>query len=151
MEAIVTHTGIFNAKIEFTEPMNVTWIDQDDSGNERPVHLGFMSMDPLYAQGSQKRAYINSTSTFNITDEDAFGEFTAAMITRQNFTWRLESNNLNVQAMAFPTAKGIFFNKDVVLAGINSFNGQVALKDFRVSNYFYLLLIDSGNKCYIAT
>ena len=151
MEAIVTHTGIFNAKIEFTEPMNVTWIDQDDSGNERPVHLGFMSMDPLYAQGSQKRAYINSTSTFNITDEDAFGEFTAAMITRQNFTWRLQSDNLNVQAMAFPTAKGIYFNKDVVLTGINGFNGQVALQDFRVRNYYYSILLKGGNRCYIAT
>jgi hypothetical protein len=151
MEAIVTHTGIFNAKIEFTEPMNVTWVDQDDSGEERLVHLGYMGMDPIYAQGSQKRAYINSTSTFNITDEDAFGEFTTAMITRQNFTWRLKSGNLNVRAMSFPTAKGIRFSKDVVLTGINSFNGHVALQDFRVCRSPYLLIISGDNGIYLVT
>jgi Protein of unknown function (DUF3712) len=151
LEAIVTHTGIFSAKIEFTEPMNVTWVDQDDNGKESLVHLGYMNMDPLYAQGAIRRAYINSTSTFNITDEAAFGEFTAAMITRQNFTWRLQSENLNVQALQFPTAKGIHFNKDVVLTGINGFDGHVALEDFRVSNTFFIYSSTMINVFYIAT
>lgn len=91
-----------------------------------------MDLQPLYAKGSTKRAPLNQTTTFNITDEDAFGEFTAAMITRQNFTWRLTSNNLQVNALKFPAAKGLHFNKDVVLNGINNFDGHIALEDFQV-------------------
>ncbi|KDQ57731.1 hypothetical protein JAAARDRAFT_69819 [Jaapia argillacea MUCL 33604] len=119
---VVTHTGIFNAKIWFTEPVNVTWID---GTTETP--LGQMNLDMLTAKS--KRAYVNQTTTFNISDEDAFGRFAAAMITRQNFTWRLESYNLKVQALKFPVSHGITFRKDLTLPGINNFDGNVVLRD----------------------
>jgi hypothetical protein len=79
------------------------------------VPIGYMSLSTLYA--SNKRATINDTTTFYITDQEAFGRFTSAMITSQNFTWKLQSNNLNVQAMKFPTAHGISFNKLVTING----------------------------------
>jgi hypothetical protein len=79
------------------------------------VPLGYMSLSTLYA--SNKRATINDTTTFYITDQNAFGRFTSYMITSQNFTWKLQSSNLNVQAMKFPTAHGISFNKLVTING----------------------------------
>ncbi|TFK54041.1 hypothetical protein OE88DRAFT_1732763 [Heliocybe sulcata] len=125
LEGVVTHTSIFNSKISFTQPISVTWLD---GSNEVP--LGTMTMSELYAKS--KRAYINQTTTFNIADEDAFGQFSAAMITRQNFTWRLDSRNLKVQALKFPVSHGIKFSKEITLAGMNNFDNQVTLKDLQL-------------------
>ena len=79
------------------------------------VPLGYMQLSTLYA--SNKRATINDTTTFYITDQNAFGRFTSAMITSQNFTWQLENYDLTVQAEKFPTAHGISFNKLVTING----------------------------------
>ncbi|EPQ57376.1 hypothetical protein GLOTRDRAFT_120580 [Gloeophyllum trabeum ATCC 11539] len=125
LEGVVTHTGIFNAKIDFTKPIDVTWLD---GGNEVP--LGSMTMSGLSAKS--KRAYINQTTTFNISDEDAFGKFAGAMITRENFTWRLESHDLKVQALKFPVSHGIKFKKEITLAGMNNFSDNVILKDLEL-------------------
>jgi hypothetical protein len=54
------------------------------------------------------------------------------MITQPNFTWHLHSDNLKVNALKFPTANGIRFDKDLTLNGINSFNGNVRLLEFEV-------------------
>lgn len=89
-----------------------------------------MTLSPLHA--AHKRATINQTTLFNISDEAAFGEFTAVMITQSNFTWRLKSDNLKVNALKFPVAKGIHFDKKLTLKGINNFAGNVVLKDFQV-------------------
>ncbi|KDQ27871.1 hypothetical protein PLEOSDRAFT_1112748 [Pleurotus ostreatus PC15] len=125
LQGNVAHTGIINARIEFKNPVRVTWLDGD---NEVPI--GVMNLSPLSTMN--KRATINDTTVFNITDEAAFGRFAGQMITAQNFTWRLESENLHVQALKFPLSKGIKFKKDVTLNGFNSFSGNVALKDFKL-------------------
>ncbi|KAG1797917.1 hypothetical protein EV424DRAFT_479677 [Suillus variegatus] len=75
-----------------------------------------MSFSTLHA--SNKRAMIiNDTMTFYIADQNAFGCFASSMITSQNFTWRLPSSDLNVQAMKVPTTHGISFNKLVTISG----------------------------------
>ncbi|THH12496.1 hypothetical protein EW146_g7640 [Bondarzewia mesenterica] len=125
MDGLVTHTGIFSASIVFPKPLNISWVDGDQE-----VPLGSFSLQPLSAR--KKRAYINQTTNFDISDQDAFGRFAAAMITQQNFTWRLESNDLSVRALRFPVAKGIKFKKDVIFNGINNFDGNVFLKDFQL-------------------
>ncbi|KIJ67573.1 hypothetical protein HYDPIDRAFT_180379 [Hydnomerulius pinastri MD-312] len=125
MQGIVSHTGIFSASIAFTQPVNVSWID-----GTTKVPIGFMVLHTLYAKN--KRATINDTTIFNITDQEAFGRFTSAMITSQNFTWQLESYSLSVQAEKFPTAHGISFNKMVTINGINNFAGQVLLQDLQL-------------------
>ncbi|KAF8586733.1 hypothetical protein K439DRAFT_1631457 [Ramaria rubella] len=131
LQGLVTHTGIFNAKIAFTEPIQVAWISgTGSSSNVTP--LGNMSLEPLEARSSNRRAMINQNTTFMISNETAFGEFTGAMITRQNFTWRLTSNNLKVNAVKFPQAKGIKFSKDITLNGINNFNSNVKLVSFEL-------------------
>ncbi|KAI0340460.1 hypothetical protein BDW22DRAFT_1360443 [Trametopsis cervina] len=125
MQGVVTHTGVIPAKIAFTEPVNVTW-----KVNGSSIPLGTITLSPLEAK--HKRATINQTTTFVISDEAAFGEFTKTMITQPNFTWNLHSENLKVNALKFPTAKGIHFDKDVTLNGINSFNGQAKLLEFQL-------------------
>ena len=127
LQGLVTHTGIFSAKITFTEPINVSWVN-----NGTDVPLGQLTLSPL--QASHKRATINQTDRpFTITNETNFGLFTAAMITQPNFTWHMFSENLRVNALKFPVATGIHFDKRVTLNGINSFDGNVELVQFQVS------------------
>lgn len=106
----VDHTGIFSAVISFPTPVNVSWID-----NSTKVPLGYMQLSTLYARN--KHATINVTTTFHITNQNAFGRFTSAMITSQNFTWQLENYDLTVQAEKFPVAHGISFNKMLTING----------------------------------
>ncbi|KAF8070285.1 hypothetical protein FPV67DRAFT_1755106 [Lyophyllum atratum] len=122
----VTHTGIFSAKIKFTEPVRVAWIEDD--GSETP--LGTMNLKELSAK--HKRAPINDDTTFLITDEAAFGRFSTHLITAPSFQWRMQSSNLRVQALKFPIAKGISFDKTLTLNGFNSFAGNVVLKDLQL-------------------
>ncbi|KDR75403.1 hypothetical protein GALMADRAFT_553913 [Galerina marginata CBS 339.88] len=126
LEGNVFNTGIFNAKIMFTENTNVSWIEGD--GTETP--LGYMRLDDLSAKS--KRAAINTTTDFIITDEMSFGRFSGNLITSQNFTWRLVSHNLKVQALKFPVAKGITFDKRLTLNAFHSFDGNVILRDLQL-------------------
>ncbi|KAG8833980.1 hypothetical protein FRC17_009762 [Serendipita sp. 399] len=128
MGGYVTNTGIIPAVIHWTEPVRVSWMRDYGQDNETEVALGNMMLDDLVAKN--KRATINQTTQFNIVDEEAFGLFTQDMITKPQFTWRLASDNLKVNAAKFPQAKGLRFRKDVTIKGINSFNGNVLLKDF---------------------
>jgi Protein of unknown function (DUF3712) len=97
-------------------PPQVAWVNGTGK-NQTVIPLGHMTFQPLSAKHTNKRAEINQTTTFVIDDQAAFGEFTGAMITQQNFTWRLTSNNLKVNAVKFPQAKGIHFSKDTTLNG----------------------------------
>ncbi|TFY75371.1 hypothetical protein EWM64_g8642 [Hericium alpestre] len=125
MNGLVSHTGIFSAKIMFPEPLNVSWIN---GGEEVP--LGHFSLTPISAKN--KRAYINQTTEFTIVDPDSFGRFAAAMITSEQFTWRLKSNQLAARALRFPVSKGIKFQKDITLNGIDNFDNNVLLLDFQL-------------------
>lgn len=81
------------------------------------VPLGSMNFSPVTTSGATRRATIDQTTTFLIEDSVAFGEFTGAMITQPNFTWRLTSDNLRVNALKFPVATGLSFSKDTTLNG----------------------------------
>jgi hypothetical protein len=74
-----------------------------------------MTLQELSAH--HKRAYVNQTTQFDILDQAAFGRFAAHLITAENFTWNLKSDNLVVQAVKFPVDHGISFNKDLTLPG----------------------------------
>ena len=128
----VSHAGIFTATIKFNQPLSVAWYNA--SGARVPI--GAFQLQPLHVHS--KRAYINQTVAFNITDEAAFSQFTQAMITQPNFTWHLKSEGLRVNALKFPVAKGIHFDKKLTLNGINNFNGNILLKEFQVSIYIPL-------------
>lgn len=94
----VFHTGVFAASIHFNQPVNVSWLAAID----RVVPIGYFSLDNIYA--NNKRAPINDSTKFYITNETAFGEFSQKLINSQNFTWRLECDSLTVQALKFPVS-----------------------------------------------
>ncbi|KAF7983257.1 hypothetical protein HWV62_22882 [Athelia sp. TMB] len=126
LQGVVTHTGIFAATIAFTEKIAVTWKENTTTGTP----LGFMTLTQLSAH--HKRAYVNQTTQFTIIDQEAFGRFSAHLITAENFTWNLKSDNLRVQAIKFPVDYGIHFNKDLTLPAINNFNGNVELQSLEL-------------------
>jgi hypothetical protein len=76
------------------------------------------------------RAVINQTTTFAIDDEDAFTQFAKHMITASNFTWRMQSKDLQVHAAAFPLSKGIQFDKTLTLNGTRSRRPCETTSDF---------------------
>lgn len=106
----VAHTGIFSAQIVFTQPLRVSWVNGSE---ETPI--GEFTLEPLKAK--KKRAYLNQTTEFSITDQEAFGRFTQYMVTSNNFTWRIRSDQLNVRALKFPVSKGLSYEKDLTLKG----------------------------------
>ncbi|KAH9850917.1 hypothetical protein C2E23DRAFT_886961 [Lenzites betulinus] len=112
MDAWVSHAGIFSAKIDFTRPLEVGWVNTTTGA---VVALGSFTLGELTVKS--KRAYINQTVSFTIGNEDAFSQFTQAMITQQNFTWHLQSEKVSVQALKFPRANGLSFNKEITLNG----------------------------------
>ncbi|KAH9038716.1 hypothetical protein EDB85DRAFT_2072661 [Lactarius pseudohatsudake] len=125
LDGWVAHTGIFSAQIVFTQPLRVSWVN----GTEE-IQIGRFTLEPLKAK--KKRAFLNQTTEFSVTDQEAFGRFTQHMITASNFTWRLRSDQLNARALKFPVSKRLSFKKDLTLKGINSFEGNVVLKEFQL-------------------
>ncbi|KXN90203.1 hypothetical protein AN958_04693 [Leucoagaricus sp. SymC.cos] len=124
----VTHTGIISATIKFTEPIDVFWLKDPDNDPDG-IQIGTSeAFDELHA--IHKRAKIDQTKLFTIVNQTTFSEFTRFMITSETFSWRLSSKNLRVQALKFPVAKGITFDKRVDLKGI--FSGHVTLLDFQL-------------------
>lgn len=107
----VTHAGLFSATIEFPEPMDIYW--RQENGTE--VQIGRSSFTPLTAR--KARAYINQTNDFSVTHQTAFGDFTQYMITSPNFTWVLRTGNLAVRAALLPAATGLNFEKTITLPG----------------------------------
>lgn len=75
-----------------------------------------MTLHDLYAD--HKQAPINDTTNLFITDQEAFGRFTVALITQPNFTWRLNAPSLKVQAVHFPVDDGLVFQKDLTIPGM---------------------------------
>lgn len=120
----VTHTGIFAATIAFTEKIAITW--KENATANTP--LGYMTLTQLSAH--HKRAYVNQTTQFTIIDQEAFGRFSAHLITAENFTWNLKSDNLRVRAIKFPVDYGIHFNKDLTLPGLSPY---ISLFEFMYS------------------
>ncbi|KAF8170183.1 hypothetical protein K438DRAFT_213226 [Mycena galopus ATCC 62051] len=128
MQGNVAHTGSISASISFPNPVNISWVPTDGSPE---VAIGYLALDSLHTSGH--RATINQTATpFTITNQTAFGSFTTHMITDTNFTWRLQTSDLRVQALKFPVAKGLKFNKLITLNGFQSFSGGVSIQDFQL-------------------
>lgn len=91
------------------------WLPDPDA-DKTGIKLGHTTpFSELHA--SHKRAKIDQVQTFTIENQTAFSAFTRFMITSPSFSWRLHSNNLRVQALKFPVAKGIEFDKRVDLKG----------------------------------
>jgi hypothetical protein len=108
----VAHTGKIPATIEFTEPVEVYWIEE----NRDETKIGTFNLSPLKTS-RKSRAEIAQNTTFTIADEAAFARFSGYLITSSSFQWRLRSKNLKAHAVKFPVAKGISFDKVIKLNG----------------------------------
>lgn len=65
---------------------------------------------------------IKQATHFNITDVEAFSEFSKFLVTQEEFTWNLKCENVHAEAFSFfPTYKNFKFSKNVVFKGINNF------------------------------
>ncbi|KAF5320993.1 hypothetical protein D9619_001399 [Psilocybe cf. subviscida] len=126
LEGVVCNTGIIPAKIMFTEPTEVFWVEDETTQTK----LGSMMLQTLHAK--HKRAYINQTNVlFNIVDEPAFGRFSGTL--------------------KLPVSKGLTFDKTITLngtplsraftpgssrnlssSGFNNFDSNVVLKDLQL-------------------
>ncbi|CAG8556519.1 9211_t:CDS:2 [Ambispora gerdemannii] len=100
----VTNGGSISGSVTFPEPVDIIWKDTKIGKVQLP--------DSQFSGGSAK---INSTGIFNITNADAFGQFTIAQLSNDNFTWTLDGK-VDVKALGI-TKRGLDFKKNIVIQG----------------------------------
>lgn len=128
IEGQVKKTGIFPAHLYFREPVQVYW--RTALPENREVLLGTMVLDYIGVAAGHGR--IQQATVFNVMDQDAFGLFTAFLLSEPEFTWQLRCPNVHVEAFSvLPTFKNLEFVKNVVFEGINGFT-DVKVLDFQL-------------------
>lgn len=118
----MTHTGVISATIEFTQAIDVFWLNDPDN-DPNGIQIGSATPFKMLST-SNKRASIDQNQTVTIVNQTAFSEFTRFMITSSGFSWRLTSQKLRVQAVKFPVDNNIKFDKRVDLKGMFSMRGH---------------------------
>ncbi|KAH8929904.1 hypothetical protein BT69DRAFT_11228 [Atractiella rhizophila] len=116
MQGKVTNTGVFGAKITFSQPVDVFWTPEDD-GKTNLQKIGTFQLRTLNAAGGE--AKLNQSSVFAV--EQAFGDFAAFLLTQPEFEWTLKTGGVNVLALGFLKANGLSMTKRVKFEGINNF------------------------------
>ena len=92
----------------------------------REIHLGSFNLGRVSAAAGH--GTVNQATNFEIADEEGFGIFSGYLISQEEFTWQIRSQNLHVEAFAFfPTYKNLNIVKDIVIKGINNFGNDVGL------------------------
>ncbi|KAH8925300.1 hypothetical protein BT69DRAFT_1216651 [Atractiella rhizophila] len=128
LQGKITKAGIFPAQVHFKEKADVYWINPYTGYNE--VQLGQF---PLARLGitSRGKATLKQLAEFEITDEDAFGDFTVFLLTQEAFTWRIKADRVQAKAFAFLNVNDLPFSKDTTLAGIANFS-NIEILDFQL-------------------
>lgn len=128
IEGQVKKTGIFPAHLYFREPVEVYW--NTPPPNMRELHLGTMVLDYIGVAAGHGR--VKQATTFQIKDEEGFGEFAKFLVSEPQFTWFLSCDNVHVEAFSlFPTYKNLKFKKHVIFDAINGFS-DVKILDFQL-------------------
>ncbi|KAF9434666.1 hypothetical protein BGZ76_007638 [Entomortierella beljakovae] len=115
MDGTLGNTGPFSATIKFPEPIEVYYKD---------VLLGSMNLPDTKASGG-KGALI-AQATFSISDEAAFGSFSADMLGLNSFTWVLKSK-VTIEALG-RKVENLKLDKALELAGMGGFPEVKILK-----------------------
>lgn len=125
----VRKVGIFPASIHFREPVDVYW--NTPRPDMREVHLGRFNLERVNVANGH--GTVNQATFFEIADEEAFGIFSGWLVSKEEFTWRIKSKNIHVEAFSFfPTYKNLAITKDIVIKGINNFGNNVELLDLQL-------------------
>ncbi|KAE8229507.1 hypothetical protein CF326_g5523 [Tilletia indica] len=128
LDGQVKKTGIFPARAYFREPVDVYWMTPPPNMEEK--HLGSMNLSYLGIAAGHAR--LRQATTFVVRDEDAFGQFAEFLVSQEEFTWKLNTTNVHVQAFGFlPTFKNLDFSKHVVLKGMSNFT-DIKILDFQL-------------------
>lgn len=121
-----TKVGVFPARLEFRNPIQVYWVNPD---NMTETHLGHFPLSSLGAAAGH--AKINQISLFQMDDVPAFGRFAEHLITQEAFTWRLKSHGVDASAFNFISVNRMYFEKDMTLPGMANFT-HVTISDFQL-------------------
>ncbi|KAK0559809.1 hypothetical protein OC844_004162, partial [Tilletia horrida] len=128
LDGQIKKTGIFPAHIFFREPVQVYWNTPPPNLVEK--RLGEFNLRHVGAAAGHAR--LRQLTRFNVSDEDAFGQFTEFLITQEEFTWNLNCSNVHVEAFSFlPTFKNLQFRKHVVFKGMANFT-DIKILDFQL-------------------
>ncbi|KAE8213110.1 hypothetical protein CF327_g3310 [Tilletia walkeri] len=128
LDGQIKKTGIFPAHIFFREPVQVYWNTPPPNLVEK--RLGEFNLRRVGAAAGHAR--LRQLTQFNISDEEAFGQFTEFLLTQEEFTWNLNCSNVHVAAFSFlPTFKNLQFRKHVVFKGMANFT-DVKILDFQL-------------------
>ncbi|KAL8279026.1 hypothetical protein RQP46_008484 [Phenoliferia psychrophenolica] len=127
LEGQAHKVGIFPARLLFQEPVDVFWIAPEHLDHE--MHIGQFSLDYIGVAAGHGR--IKQKTHFKILDQAGFGRFAEFLITQEEFTWRLKSNNVKAKAFGFISASGLSFVKDLTLPGMQNMT-NVGIADFQL-------------------
>ncbi|KAK0556496.1 hypothetical protein OC844_005834 [Tilletia horrida] len=128
LDGQVKKTGIFPARAFFRESVEVYWMTPPPAMEEK--HLGSMNLSALGIAAGHAR--LRQATTFQVRDEEAFGQFAEFLVSQEEFTWKLNTSNVHVKAFGFlPTFKNLGFSKHVVLKGMANFT-DIKILDFQL-------------------
>ncbi|GAA6063179.1 hypothetical protein JCM10212_003114 [Sporobolomyces blumeae] len=127
LEGQVKKVGVFPAHLYFHEPVYVTWTAPEAPFTE--LHLGHFDLAMIGVAAGHGR--IKQQTEFFIDDEPAFARFTEYLITQEEFTWRLRSNNVQAKAFSFIPANHLTFVKDLTLPAMANMT-DISITDFQL-------------------
>ncbi|SGY79107.1 BQ5605_C008g05044 [Microbotryum silenes-dioicae] len=127
LEGQVRKVGVFPAQIYFREPVYVHWIAPENLTQE--LQIGHFQLDRIGVAAGHGR--IKQQTTFVIDDVPGFSRFAQYLITQDEFTWRLKSNNVEAKAFGFIPARNLAFVKDLTLKAMANMT-DVSITDFQI-------------------
>ncbi|KAF9103437.1 hypothetical protein BGX27_010565, partial [Mortierella sp. AM989] len=111
------NTGPFHADISFPGIVTVSWNN---------IELG-TTVIPGSSSAAGGRGDLDLKSSFTVTNQAGFTEFSSYMLNAESFVWHLEGK-LNVKALGH-TVKDLDLKKDITVSAFNGLTG-IAIKKF---------------------
>lgn len=117
----LTGTGPFDALIEFTEPLTVTWQGRN---------IAKLSLPPICAFANVGVPNLVTSGRLTITNLGAFTDFATFILANPSFQWTVSSNRLTVRALQIIysnviISKNIDFKAFNGLPGVTTYNFDV--------------------------
>lgn len=110
LQGSLTNTGPFDALIEFTEPLTVTWQGRD---------IAQLSLPSICAFANVGVPNLSTQGHLTITNLGAFTDFAIYILHNESFEWTVSSNRLTLRALEI-IFSNVDFSKTI---GFKSFNG----------------------------
>ncbi|EST10168.1 Protein of unknown function DUF3712 [Kalmanozyma brasiliensis GHG001] len=119
LQGTITNSGPFDATIQFTNGLNVTW-------NGRL--LGQIAM-PNVSLAGDVGATLEILAEFVVADVGYLTEFTRFLLTEQSFVWNIAGDGLSVAALGIQV-DNISISKNVILSAFNGLRNSVIINSF---------------------